>query len=115
MCVSASLILLCYLLCPLHTQMGGKCIASLTELVGLGPCLSPPSLPDGQHFGPHREREVVSGGDDETLLARHTPQLPPGPKAGLQQPSDLEGCLADANGFPSFTAELQGQSETALN
>lgn len=36
-------------------------------------------------------------------------------KAGLQQPSDLEGCLSDANGFPSFTAELQGQSESALN
>lgn len=62
-----------------------------------------------------REREVVSGGDDETLLARHTPQLDSKSKAGLQQPSDLEGCLADANGFPSFTADLQGQSQTALN
>lgn len=93
MCVSASLILLCYLLCPLHTQTGGKCIASLTELVGLGPCLPPPSLPDGQHFGPHREREVVSGGDDETLLARHTPQLTPNRRLDCSSPQTWRDVL----------------------
>ena len=43
--------------CLTHRRMGEKCIASLTELVGLGPCPPLPSLPDGQHFGPHREGE----------------------------------------------------------
>ncbi|CAJ1061985.1 hypothetical protein EYF80_029222 [Xyrichtys novacula] len=78
----------------LGRQMEGKRITLLTELVGLGPCLSLPSLPDGQHFGPHKEEEFKrkrlteggSPGDDETVPACHTPRSTPSPSLDCCSP-----------------------------
>lgn len=40
-----------------------------------------------------REREVVSGGDDETLLARHTPQLTPNRRLDCSSPQTWSDVL----------------------
>lgn len=93
MCVSASLILLCYLLCPLHTH-GRKmhCLADRVSWIGT---LSSSSIsPRWSTLWPaQREREVVSGGDDETLLARHTPQLTPNRRLDCSSPQTWRDVL----------------------
>lgn len=67
----------------------GKMHCLADRVSWIGTLSSLPSLPNGQHFGPHRERkteraqeresviESGSGGDDATLPACHMPQSTP--------------------------------------